>query len=408
MSSRRPALRPKPSSAPHRNPPALLTRGRVICLGLLLILCLAGAVEGWLWTRPGPAHERRGLAALAQGRPAEAEQEWRQGIQEDPRALGCYAQLGDLYLAQKRFSEAAAAYTAAVHLAPTDGTLFLRLNRAALAAGDVPGAEAAAKRAADLRPEDPDAVGLYGLLENRQNNPAAALAALRRAHTLRPSDRDYLLELVNLEIQAVALGPAEQDLTPYLQTHPTDAWACHLMGVIWELKSHTPAGWQTALAYEQRAQAGLPDDPRVCLTLGDLYLSLDRPAESRAAFQAGRKLLPNSEAMLHGLVQADSRLGDRKAAAAVAAALQTLAARHQRISFLRERMTLDPADVASGLALARLEEEEGEDGASRGLLTGLLRRAPRDPRLHRALADFYLRHHRPDLASRAARLDDAP
>ena len=376
MSSRRQsASRPKPSPAPNVKPPARTARGRALGLALLLTLCLAGAAWGWLWTRPGPTHEE---------------------------------QLGDLYLAQKRFPEAVAAYTKAATLAPTDGTLFLRLNRADLAVGDVKGAEAAAKRAADLRPDDPDAVGLYGMLENRQNNPAAALAALRRAHALRPEDRDYLLGLVNLEIQAVTLGPAEQDLTPYLQTHPTDAWACHLMGVIWELKSHTPAGWQTALAYEQRAQQGLPDDPRVCLTLGDLYLSLDRPADGLAAFQTGRRLLPNSEAMLHGLIQADNRLGDHKAAAQTAADLQRVAARHQRIPFLRERLALDPTDVASGLALARLEEEEGDDGTSRGLLTDLLRRAPRDPRLHRALAGFYLRHHRPDLASRVERLDYTP
>ena len=345
---------------------------------------------------------------MADGKPGEAEQEWRQGIAEDSSYAPNYVHLGDLYVQAGRFPEAVTEYGTAAQRTPNDGTLFLKINRADLAVHDLKGAEAAAKRAADLLPNDADAAGLYGLFEARQQNDPAALAPLRRAHQLRPSDRDYLLELVRIEIENVAFAQAQSDLAPYLQTHPNDYWACHLMGVIFEMKSQQPGDFQTALAYEQRAAAGLPNDPRVYITLGDLDLDLDRPDDALQAFQKGQRLLPNSEAMWHGLVRCYTRLNEPKQVAASAAALQRIAARHQRITYLQEQMALHPDNVTSGLALAQLEQEEGDEGTDYAILRSLWLRVPRDSRLHRALADFYRRQHRPDLAVQALRLGYTP
>lgn len=378
---------------------------------MLLILFFASGVALWYgrqYRQPGPSHDRTAQQAAASGRVAEAEQEWLQGAKEDPNYAPSYLHLGDLYLSEKRYGEAASAYQSAAKLTPQDGLLFLNLNRAELAAGDVKAAEEASRRAADLRPDDPDALGLYGLFEVRQKNDPAALAPLSRAHQLRPDDRDYLVELVRIEIENVAFVQAEQDLAPYLQAHPSDGWACHLMGVIFELKSYDPANWKTALTYEQRAQALLPNDPRVYMTLGDLYFDLNRPADGLKAFQMGRRLLPNSEAMLHGLVKGYNRTGNRPAAAASAAALQILAARHQKITYLQEQMSLNPANVASGIALARLEEEVSDPATALNILGHLVQNAPQDPRPHQALSDFYLRHQRPGLAKQALRLDYRP
>lgn len=405
-SPRHSGSRRKPSPDHPVKPPVRLRW----VLGLTL-LAAACAVCFWYWlqyVQPGPVHNRQAQQDMAAGKLSDAEQEWLQGIREEPGYAPCYIHLGDLYRQAKRFPEAVAEYTAAVRLAPNDGTLFLRLYRVAVAVGNVQLAGAAAKRAAALRPDDPDAVGLYGLWEVQQKNDPEALAPLRRAHQLRPADREYLLALVRIEIEDTDFAQAQSDLAPYLQAHPTDFWACHLMGVIFELKSHDDTGWKTALAYEQRAAIGLPGDPRIYIALGDLDLDLNRPADALQAFQTGQKLLPNSEAMWHGLVRSYSLLGEKKQAAQSALALQRVASRHQRISFLREQMVLNPADVVSGLALTRLQEEEGDDDAAHSILTELLRHAPRDPRAHRALADFYLRYHRPGLAKQALRIDFVP
>ena len=49
------------------------------------------------------------------------------------------------------------------------------------------------------------------------------------------------------------------------------------MGVVYEKKPPTPQNLNTALGYEERARAGLPDDLRVYVSLGSLYLASHRP-----------------------------------------------------------------------------------------------------------------------------------
>lgn len=375
----------------------------------LALVAVSAAFLAWRQdSRSGAVHARQGQEALAAGRTAQAEREWRQGVQEDPGDPQCHVLLGDLYLQQQRFPDAVAEYTTATRLSPNDGGLFLRLNRAALAVKDVPTARAAAKRAAELRPDDAAAVGLYGMLEKQYENRPEALRALRRAHALRPDDEDYLHELVKLEMTVLDMAAAERDLAPWLQTHPDDAWGCHLMAVLYEQKPRSPATLQTALGYELRAQAGRPDDLHVASELGNLYSLLNRPADALRVYQAGLRVDPRDEAMLHGLAVCYGRLGQTAAASRAAARLQVQSTRRQRITHLKDLLSLNPSDVASGLELARLQEQGDDDSAAYALLTGLVRRTPADARPRRALAQFFLRHDRPGLAQRILQPDYVP
>ncbi len=368
---------------------------------------LLAALGAGLWTwhqshRPGAVHLQNGLDALAANQPAQAEQEWLAGVQEDPDFAPDHVQLGDLYLQEKRYPEAAAQYEAAAKLTPDDGTLFLRLNRADLAMKNIPAARAAAKWAADLRPDDPDAQGLYGMLEDKNDDKPAALAALRRAHALKPGDRDYLINLVELELRMGDNADAERDLTPWRTAHPGDAWADHLMAVIDEQKPRTPTTLQAAIALEQQAQAGLPPDMRVCITLGELYLAANRPADARRTYQAGLAIDPNSEEMLHGLVTADTRLGDTSQADAASVRLQTETTRHQRITHLGDIVGLKPANIAAWLEKAGLQEQDGNFQGAGTTLVQMVRRNPQDPAARAALVSFYRRVGHPALAKQAS------
>lgn len=398
MKTRQP---PPKTKAPSSVPSASLTWLRP-ALGLVLVLILAAS--GWYWhqyTRPGVSHDRAAKEALAAQRPADAEQEWLQGIKEDPTSPVCFNHLGDLYMAQKRYPDAVVQYTAASRLSPQDGDLFLKLTRAQLAVGEKRAAAGAAKRAAELRPDDADAWGLYGLITEQLFDTSASLPALRRAHALRPSDRDYLIELVRTEANNIDLSQAERDLTPFLQAHPDDPMANHLMAYLYEQKPRTPEVLQAALAYELKAAAGMPGDLRVCIGLGDLYLDMGRNADALRTFQEGLKSNPRSEEMMHGLVTSYTRLGQPQQAASIAARLQSLTTLHQRITHLQEVMKGDPANIAAGLELGRLQEQDGDDAAAHALYVSLVRRLPQDPRPRRALADFFLRHGSPRLARQA-------
>lgn len=373
----------------------------------ILVAAVIGLREWQAYTRPGPAHLRQGMDLLAAQRLPEAEEEWLQGAKEDPRFPDCYVQLGDLYMQEKRYSEAVTNYTTASNLTPKDGSLFLRLNRAEFAIGDSKAAMAAIKRAAELRPDDPDAVGLYGLFLGKQdpNQQPTALAALQQAHRMKPTDPDYLKEMVRLEISLNALTQAEQDLSPYLQAHPDDAWACHLMGVIDEKK---PDSLQAALDYELRARAGLPNDLRIYVTLGNIYRDLNRFQDAVEVYRAGLRIDPNTVEMLQGLTASYKRLGNAQQTEIAAARLHQVTQRHESITHLQDLLTLNHNDISSGLELAHLEEQDGNDTAAHGVYVQMLHQAPTDMRTHRALADFYRKHGNPDLAAKAMQPDYLP
>ena len=379
-----------------------------MALALLLAALLGGF---WAWrqaNRPGLLHAQQGAADAAAGQFPQAEQEWLAGVRDDPESPECYVHLGDLYVQQKRFRDAVRNYAAASRLSPQDGTIFFRLRFVNQAVGDTVGARAAAKRAAELLPNDADAVGQYGLLESKNNNSAAALSALRHAHALRPDDTDFLHELVLREMIADNFAGAEALLGPWLQAHPSDSWACHLMGVVYEKKMPTPDVLRTALGYEERARAGRPDDLRVYVTLGALYLASHRTSDALRAYQAGQRLEPTSGLMLHGLVTCYSQLGKPQLAARAAATLQATTALVNRIAHLQDALKLNPHDVTGGLELARLEEQDENPKGAQGYYLQLLRAVPGDPRLRPALAAFYRRQGQPDMARQALRPDFMP
>ena len=389
------------SSQPHtpRSQPTVPPRGprRALVLLLLLITVAALGVAAWSWrqsSRPGAAHLRAGEEAAAAHQDAQAEQEWRQGVQEDPGFADNHAQLGDLYLRELRFPEAAAEYQAAAKLTPDDWTLYLRLHRAALGAHDPQAALAAIRRASELRPDDADAAGLYGLLAARMQNRPAALSALRRAHQLKPGDADYALELARQEMDSLDMAGAERDLNGFLKTHPDDGEANRLLALLYKQKPPTPENIRAALALADRARRALPDSPDVYLLLGQLRLAAGQTAAALQSFQTAQTLNPEAEEILSGLVTCYTRLHDTRRAAAAAASLQALTARSDQLEHLKTAVRRNPADNASRLALARLEEESGDLPGAAGYYLEAVRHAPGDPRAQSALAAFRARHRR--------------
>ena len=382
-----------------------LRRGPLLVPLLLLITVAALGFTAWSWhqsSRPGAVHLRAGQEAADAHQDAVAEREWRQGAQEDPGFVENHAQLGDLYLRQQRFGEAAAEYQAAARLTPDDGTLYLRLHRAELGAHDPEAALKAIGRASELRPDDADAAGLYGLLAARMQNRPVALSALRRAHQLNPADADYALELARQEMDSLDMAGAERDLTAFLKTNPNNGEANRLMALLYKQKPPTPENIQAALALADRARQALPDSPDVYLLLGQLRLAAGQTDEALKAFQTARSLNPEAEEILSGLVTCYTRLHDIPRAAAAAADLQTLTARSDRLEHLKTAVKRDPADNASRLDLAQQEEESGNFPAAASDYLEAVRHAPHDPKAHSALAAFYARHRRQILPSTAA------
>jgi tetratricopeptide (TPR) repeat protein len=373
--------------------------------GLLILAGSAAAiflVVFWRETgRPGMRHYLRGMELMTARYPLEARREWLRGIQEDPTEYYCYEQLGDYLTAVGQLSEAVECYALACHLAPNNGSLFARLAIAERRQGRRQQALTAAGRAAELLPEDADAAGEYGLLLAESRNRPAALAMLRRANRLRPGDRRYFLAMVNTELDSLEFAAAERDLTPFLHAHPQDAEANYLMAVVCNQKPRTPANLRSAIAFGERALAGIRDDARACVLLGQLYLDADRPRDALRVYTDGRRSAPGAEGILRGLGECYARLGRHAEAATVNAEFEKVVERRDRIAHLTHVMGFDHHDTSAGLELAHLVEADGRLLQARAYYEQLVRQAPNDPRTRRALAGFYKRIGEPDHAHQA-------
>ena len=348
-------------------------------------------------------HYLKGLDYAAAGQYGQAQSEWQFGVWEDPSSPQCWEQLGDFYTQAHQYVKAERCYEQTTHLLPDDGMQFLQLARTEKALGNSPAAMAAAKRAAMLIPNNADALALYGSLEGDLDNRPAALGALERAFALRPLDRGTVLALAYVDLRGTDNDAAVHHLTPYLQAHPEDPEACYLMAYTLLQQASAPGPLLTALASVQRAQKYLPKDVRVYSVEGKIDLRLNRPQDALIAFQAGRRVDPYSEGILQGVLTSEVRLGQTQKANVTATELQQVTLRHNRIEHLEQMSDMKQNSTADGLELARLQEEEGENRVAQTQLEQTLRRAPRDPRAHAALAAFLQRMGRPDLAKQVAR-----
>jgi tetratricopeptide (TPR) repeat protein len=371
----------------------------------------AGAVGIWFWqqySHPGLIHYRRGMEYAEAHEFAAAEREWQQGVEEDPKFPGCYVKLGDLYAQGRNPAAAALKYAAAAPLSPRDGQLFLHLARVQRELNDTAAAADAARHAAALLPSDADAATLCGELTLKIGDLPTALAAYRRAQRLRPTDAGILHQVARLELDMQDIAGAERDLAPWLRAHPDDLEACYLMGAVYNRKPRTPENVQTALDYARRAVAGAQHAREADLLLGQISLDADRPEEALTAFQAAAAGGgPNNEAVLAGLVSCYRRLARPREADQAATQLRQVVARHERINSLQRALNLNPADVAAGLELPRLEEADGDRATAQADYLRVLRQVPNDPRTHKAIAEFYRRIGRPDLAESADVSDSA-
>jgi cytochrome c-type biogenesis protein CcmH/NrfG len=377
------------------NPPPPAKSRHLLVSALLLVTVAALGFFGWSWkqsSRPGEVHLRAGMEAAQTKQNTLAEQEWKQGTLEDPGFPDNYAQLGDFYLHHQRFPEAIAQYQSALKLTPSDGLLYIRLYWAQLGAHQMPEALVSARRASELLPDNADAAGLYGMLAARQGDRPAALHALRRAHELKPDDQDYLHELARQEMNSLDMAGAEQDVRSLLKMNPADGEANRLLGLLYKQKPPTPENVKTALDLARRAVAAQPDSPDTHLLLGQLTLNARHPAQALLEFQKAQALNPDSQEILSGLVTCYTQLQQPAKAAQAAATLQLVTMRRNQIEHLRNTVQINPADTASRLQLAKLDEDSGNLAAAADDYLQAARHAPGNAHVQAAAAQFYARH----------------
>ncbi|MCW3099762.1 MAG: Tetratricopeptide repeat [Chthonomonadaceae bacterium] len=364
---------------------------------LLLFCCLAGGAVAVVFLssavrdyyRPGSRYFQEGVDALARKNPMEAEQKWRKGVEEDPTYAANSEQLGDLYTEERRYAEAAAAYSRAVKLTPNDGTLLLRLARAEHLIDRDDLAYPHSKRAAEMLPEDADAQARYGLLAHQQGHDADAISPLQKALAAHPGVSDIAEALVDAQFATHDLVGAERTDEEWLNKQPNDPFAILWRAKIALQKPTTLENSRIALEAAEKAYKALPDNLAAHSVLGQVYLNLNRPADARKVYQDGVDIFPFAIAMLQGLVNCYARLGDTPHLQQVAARLKELNMKLDRLDHVREVVILHHGkDLESNFQLAQLESDVGHFPEAQKYFDQLKKDAPNDKRIQAAAAAF--------------------
>ncbi len=364
----------------------------VCALLMAAVVAVFYGVQSWRqWTRPGTRHYLRGMELASSKQYVQAEKEWLQGVQEDPKSVECYESLGDLYAVVRQYDKAARFYDSAGKLAPDDGEIFLKQMRTQQNLGDIDKAYVAAKQAAKLLPENGEAVGEYGVYAAHFKNRVAAAEALRKAHALAPDNEHYLIALVLLELDASNWQLAEQHLQPLLERQPNHAEANYYMAVIYNQKPRTRENLAAALKYVQRSVSNSKREVRTYLLLGQLYLDSNQPEKALQVYSEAVSYWPIMLPFYNGLSQCYIRLGNPKKQAEVAATIRRLTVREDRMEFLKHALGFNKRDIPVALELALLYEEEGSLQSARGAYELALKAGPRDPRVQKQVKAFYNR-----------------
>jgi Tfp pilus assembly protein PilF len=370
-------------------------RERIIAIVSITALVISCGYLGWSWktaNSPGTRAYEQGMEYASAKHYDLAEKAWRDGIRQDPKAWQCYERLGDLYTQLAHPADAAHAYEAAAKIMPTDGPLLLNLAKSEKAVGDVPKAYAAAKQAASLLPDSAEANGEYGLFAARQRHDQEALAALHRSLDLDATSPIYRLALVSLEIDSLDFVRAEADLTPYLTAHPNDAEAHYYKAIIVSQKPRTPQNIADGLTEAELALPYRHHSPQIYPLLANLFLAANRPVAAYRVLMEGYKATPHFVPILRALVACETRLGRSQEAAKMAVQLDQEEDHLNQIEHFKEILGFNHKDIASGLALARLEEEIGRSDKALNYYSLMHQEAPNDPRIQAAWAAFLQRN----------------
>ena len=243
-------------------------------------------------------HRAREVLAAPDATPqalADAAARLEKVLAANPANLPARLTLGSLWLARGDATEAIEVFEQAARRAPDDDLVQENLARAwrvlrPITAESLSSAEAAFRRALDLRPRNAEAA--RGLAETLidQGRSDEALAVLEQAAERDVEDARLLLLRGSLLAAADQGDRAEAAFQRALILDPTDADVLEALGKLAWSRNRP----QRAVDYYQRALSA-SRRPDLARTLGSLFLAIGNVPAARRAFETALRLEPHGE-----------------------------------------------------------------------------------------------------------------
>jgi Flp pilus assembly protein TadD len=162
-----------------------------------------------------------GWSDINNGKPAEAEGQFRRALEIDPQAPGALKGLAESLDAQKK-PEAADAYRGYLAQAPNDSEARARLIHLLVNQEKYDDALAELDHSDAGKPPSLESLKLRADIQIAQKKPEAAIATLRQAIALSPNNAPLLGGLGRIEMQKRDFPSAERELKAALQIEPNN------------------------------------------------------------------------------------------------------------------------------------------------------------------------------------------
>ena len=252
-----------------------------------------------------------GLTLRQQGRRAEARQAFARSLALLPGAPDPLNQIVDMAFEDKQPDVALAIAQKQVSAAPRSVSAQHVMGRVHQRRGELPQAEAAFRRAAELDPGHAPARLDLGKVHAARNRPDEALAAAAEVLKINPGSADgWLLSGVAYQSKG-DLAKAQDAFKKALDIDPRLAPAANNLAWLYAEHGGDP---DEALRLAQLAKEVAPDDPYVSDTLGWVFFKRGIYQRALALLKESAAQLPDSAEVHFHLGMTHYKLGDKPAA----------------------------------------------------------------------------------------------
>jgi cellulose synthase operon protein C len=317
----------------------------------------------------------KGIADLARLKFNDAQHDAEQAMQRAPQSPAPYIQLGNIHLAQKHFADAEKYYQQALDKDPSSSEGLSGLMNNYFAQKEYDKAIAAANAQIAKSPKVANFYDLLGTaLFNGKKDLPGAEAALRKAIELDKNNSDAIEKLGKVQVQE---GAPDKALALYLQSikdNPREVRFYILSGELYEARKD----WDHAKAMYEQALSISPDQPLASNNLA--FVMLEQGGNVDVAMglaQTARRGMPESAAAADTLGWAYYQKGIYQSAIGQFQEALRLGAKHG---------DPDDADVHYHLGLAY--EKANQNAQARQQLEKAVKLSPNHTDAKKALSDL--------------------
>lgn len=321
----------------------MISRGHVCVTLFSTVLSFSGA--SFLRAQSQPAQEntqvmqllQMGSSAMHQGKPADAEQYFRQATKMAPELADAYLGLGLTQMRENKSVDAVASLGKAIELNPKLLGAHMFRGIARYQTNDSEAARKDLQEEITLQPGNAEALTWLGIVELGAGRPDRATGPLDQAAAINPNNQNILYYRGRAHTLV-----AEQTYQALYRLDPNSWYVHRALG-----ESLSASGQpEKAIAEYQAAIEKQPNNPDLYEALGDENQKVSRFQEATKAYQQELTLSPNNGIALYNLGKIQVETGDPTTGAAT----------------LRKAITAHasaaPTYFYLGLALAKLGQDQ--------------------------------------------------